>query len=80
MVHGTYLRVPSIARAVTEHVHLLTTSPLSLRQASTDVDCARIEQCEWASESVQLGGVGLAVGALGMWASAFHEDGDPLGR
>ncbi|KAM5532007.1 hypothetical protein V8D89_014341 [Ganoderma adspersum] len=34
---------------------------------------------EWASESVQLGGVGSAMGALGMWTGAFHEDGDPLG-
>ncbi|TBU27619.1 hypothetical protein BD311DRAFT_665050 [Dichomitus squalens] len=34
---------------------------------------------EWASEAVQLGGVGSAMGALGMWTGAFHEDGDPLG-
>ncbi|KAI1787250.1 hypothetical protein LXA43DRAFT_926453 [Ganoderma leucocontextum] len=34
---------------------------------------------EWASESVQLGGVGSAIGALGMWTGAFHEDADPLG-
>ncbi|RPD53811.1 hypothetical protein L226DRAFT_516813 [Lentinus tigrinus ALCF2SS1-7] len=34
---------------------------------------------EWASEAVQLGGVGSAMGALGMWTGAFHEDDDPLG-
>ncbi|RDX40069.1 hypothetical protein OH76DRAFT_1413201 [Lentinus brumalis] len=36
-------------------------------------------QDEWASEAVQLGGVGSAMGSLGMWTGAFHEDGDPLG-
>ncbi|KAI0689154.1 hypothetical protein C8T65DRAFT_746314 [Cerioporus squamosus] len=36
-------------------------------------------QDEWASEAVQLGGVGSAMGSLGMWTGAFHEDEDPLG-
>ncbi|KAL1938004.1 hypothetical protein VTO73DRAFT_12015 [Trametes versicolor] len=34
---------------------------------------------QWASELVQLGGVGSAMGALGMWTGADHEDDDPLG-
>ena len=33
----------------------------------------------WASEAVQLGGVGSALGSLGMWTGAYHEDGDPIG-
>lgn len=35
---------------------------------------------QWASELVQLGGVGSAMGALGMWTGAHHEDDDPLGQ
>ena len=50
---------------------------LLLRQTST---APGSNEDEWASESVQLGGVGSAMGALGMWTGAFHEDGDPLGR
>ncbi|KAI0706694.1 hypothetical protein C8Q76DRAFT_629597, partial [Earliella scabrosa] len=34
---------------------------------------------EWASEAVQLGGVGSAMGSIGMWTGAQLEDGDPLG-
>ncbi|KAI0357274.1 hypothetical protein OH77DRAFT_1399499 [Trametes cingulata] len=34
---------------------------------------------EWASEAVQLGGVGSAAGALGMWTGAGHDEDDPLG-
>ncbi|KAI0739991.1 hypothetical protein C8Q80DRAFT_1357624 [Daedaleopsis nitida] len=36
-------------------------------------------QDEWASEAVQLGGVGSAMGSLGMWTGAFHEEEDPIG-
>lgn len=35
---------------------------------------------EWSSELVQLGGVGSAMGALGMWTGAQHEEDDPLGQ
>jgi len=34
---------------------------------------------EWASEGVQLGGRGSAMGVIGMWTSAAHESSDPLG-
>jgi hypothetical protein len=34
---------------------------------------------EWASEGVQLGGVGSALGILGLWTGADHERTDPLG-
>ncbi|EIW53092.1 uncharacterized protein TRAVEDRAFT_135500 [Trametes versicolor FP-101664 SS1] len=34
---------------------------------------------QWASESVQLGGVGSAMGMLGMWTGARHEEDDPVG-
>ncbi|KAF9230200.1 hypothetical protein BU15DRAFT_83924 [Melanogaster broomeanus] len=34
---------------------------------------------EWSSEAVQIGGVGSAVGLLGMWTGAEHERADPLG-
>ncbi|KAH9938897.1 uncharacterized protein BXZ73DRAFT_76390 [Epithele typhae] len=34
---------------------------------------------EWASEAVQLGPVGSAMGALGLWTGAQHDDEDPLG-
>lgn len=35
---------------------------------------------EWSSEAVQLGGVGSAMGSLGMWTGALHEEDDPLGQ
>lgn len=34
---------------------------------------------EWSSEAVQVGGIGSAVGLLGMWTGATHERADPLG-
>ncbi|EIW53100.1 uncharacterized protein TRAVEDRAFT_53514 [Trametes versicolor FP-101664 SS1] len=34
---------------------------------------------EWASEAIQLGGVGSAMGMLGMWTGARHEEEDPIG-
>jgi hypothetical protein len=34
---------------------------------------------EWASEGVQLGGRGSAMGVIGMWTGADHEPSDPLG-
>ncbi|KAG8215867.1 hypothetical protein J3R82DRAFT_7824 [Butyriboletus roseoflavus] len=34
---------------------------------------------EWSSEAVQVGGIGSAVGVLGMWTGAGHERADPLG-
>ncbi|KAI0247378.1 hypothetical protein BJV78DRAFT_1133446, partial [Lactifluus subvellereus] len=34
---------------------------------------------EWASEGVQLGGRGSAMGVIGMWTGADHERRDPLG-
>ncbi|KAI0325607.1 hypothetical protein GY45DRAFT_1330084 [Cubamyces sp. BRFM 1775] len=34
---------------------------------------------EWASEAIQLGGVGSRMGSLGMWTGVGHEDDDPLG-
>ncbi|KAI0368215.1 hypothetical protein BV20DRAFT_948678, partial [Pilatotrama ljubarskyi] len=34
---------------------------------------------EWVSESIQLGGVGSAMGSLGMWTGATHDEDDPLG-
>ncbi|KAI0820849.1 hypothetical protein BC628DRAFT_1394472 [Trametes gibbosa] len=33
----------------------------------------------WASEAVQLGGVGSAMGSLGLWTGGQHEEEDPLG-
>jgi hypothetical protein len=36
-------------------------------------------QGEWASEGVQLGGRGSAMGVIGMWTGAEHEPSDPLG-
>lgn len=35
---------------------------------------------EWSSEAVQVGGIGSAVGVLGMWTGAGHERADPLGE
>ncbi|KAI9062526.1 hypothetical protein FKP32DRAFT_800490 [Trametes sanguinea] len=34
---------------------------------------------QWASEAIQLGGVGSAMGSLGMWTGVNHEPDDPLG-
>lgn len=34
---------------------------------------------EWATEGVQLGGRGSAMGVIGMWTGAEHERSDPLG-
>ncbi|TCD61863.1 hypothetical protein EIP91_007812 [Steccherinum ochraceum] len=34
---------------------------------------------QWASEGVQLGGIGSTAGIIGMWTGANHEDGDPIG-
>ncbi|KAI9462090.1 hypothetical protein HD554DRAFT_2128154 [Boletus coccyginus] len=34
---------------------------------------------EWSSEAVQVGGIGSAVGLLGVWTGAEHESADPLG-
>ncbi|KAH9979379.1 hypothetical protein BGW80DRAFT_1164495 [Lactifluus volemus] len=34
---------------------------------------------KWASEGVQLGGRGSAMGVIGMWTGAEHEPDDPLG-
>jgi hypothetical protein len=36
-------------------------------------------QGQWASEGVQLGGRGSAMGVIGMWTGAEHEPSDPLG-
>lgn len=38
------------------------------------------EDAEWSTEGVQVGGVGSAVGVLGLWTGAEHERTDPLGR
>ena len=35
---------------------------------------------EWATEGVQLGGRGSAMGVIGMWTGAEHERSDPLGE
>ncbi|KAI0942299.1 hypothetical protein AcW1_002963 [Taiwanofungus camphoratus] len=43
---------------------------------SSDED---LERDQWASEGIQIGGVGSAMGVLGMWTGAFHESADPLG-
>ncbi|KAI0667160.1 hypothetical protein C8Q78DRAFT_1054166 [Trametes maxima] len=37
------------------------------------------EDVEWASEAIQLGGVGSAMGTIGMWTGANHEEDDPVG-
>ena len=34
---------------------------------------------EWSSEAVQLGGVGSAMGSIGLWTGANHEPDDPIG-
>ncbi|KAF8836870.1 hypothetical protein BDN67DRAFT_957436 [Paxillus ammoniavirescens] len=34
---------------------------------------------EWSSEAVQIGGVGSALGLLGIWTGARHQRADPLG-
>ncbi|KAI9507220.1 hypothetical protein F5148DRAFT_1206976 [Russula earlei] len=36
-------------------------------------------QVQWSSEGVQLGGLGSAMGVIGMWTGAEHELSDPLG-
>ncbi|KAI9448948.1 hypothetical protein F5148DRAFT_1249066 [Russula earlei] len=36
-------------------------------------------QGQWSSEGVQLGGLGSAMGVIGMWTGAEHELSDPLG-
>jgi len=36
-------------------------------------------QGQWASEGVQLGGRGSAMGVIGLWTGAEHELSDPLG-
>jgi hypothetical protein len=35
---------------------------------------------EWASESVQIGSVGSAIGFIGIWTGADHERRDPIGK
>ncbi|KAI0641604.1 hypothetical protein C8Q79DRAFT_988118 [Trametes meyenii] len=37
------------------------------------------EDVEWASEAIQLGGIGSAMGHIGMWTGANHEEDDPVG-
>jgi hypothetical protein len=34
---------------------------------------------EWSTEGVQIGGVGSALGVVGLWTGADHERTDPLG-
>jgi hypothetical protein len=34
---------------------------------------------EWSTEGVQIGGVGSALGVIGLWTGADHERTDPLG-
>ncbi|KIK55583.1 hypothetical protein GYMLUDRAFT_47798 [Collybiopsis luxurians FD-317 M1] len=34
---------------------------------------------EWVMEGVQVGGIGSAMGVVGMWTGAGHERGDPIG-
>ncbi|KAF5392707.1 hypothetical protein D9757_000978 [Collybiopsis confluens] len=34
---------------------------------------------EWVMEGVQVGGIGSAMGVIGMWTGASHERGDPIG-
>ncbi|EJD55241.1 hypothetical protein AURDEDRAFT_179023 [Auricularia subglabra TFB-10046 SS5] len=34
---------------------------------------------QWGSEGIQIGGVGSAIGVLGIWTGVNHEDGDPAG-
>ncbi len=58
------------------HIWLIICGTTVYAQTSTAPNSM---QDEWASEAVQLGGVGSAMGSLGMWTGAFHEDGDPLG-
>ncbi|KAL1942277.1 hypothetical protein VTO73DRAFT_6341 [Trametes versicolor] len=43
----------------------------------SSVESAEVD--EWVSEGVQVGGVGSAMGFLGMWTGAQHERMDPLG-
>jgi hypothetical protein len=48
---------------------------LTCRQTSSRED----GDGEWASEGVQLGGRGSAMGVIGLWTGADHEPSDPLG-
>jgi hypothetical protein len=34
---------------------------------------------EWSTEGVQIGGVGSALGVIGLWTGAEHQRTDPLG-
>ncbi|KAG6836663.1 hypothetical protein H0H93_005210 [Arthromyces matolae] len=34
---------------------------------------------EWSTEGIQIGGIGSALGMLGMWTGADHASTDPLG-
>ncbi|KAI0631873.1 hypothetical protein C8Q77DRAFT_169204 [Trametes polyzona] len=49
----------------------------SVRWSITSMDEENADD-QWASEAVQLGGVGSAMGALGMWTGVRHEVDDPL--
>jgi len=41
--------------------------------------CANGSPGEWSTEGVQIGGVGSALGVVGLWTGADHERTDPLG-
>jgi len=36
-------------------------------------------QLQWSSEGIQLGAVGSAMGVIGTWTGAHHDEGDPAG-
>ncbi|KAI0759544.1 hypothetical protein BD413DRAFT_596809 [Trametes elegans] len=50
----------------------------NVRWSITNLDEDNVDD-EWVSEAIQLGGVGSAMGSLGMWTGARHEEDDPLG-
>lgn len=37
------------------------------------------EEKQWATEGVQIGGIGSMAGILGTWTGAYHEPDDPIG-
>ncbi|CDO69777.1 hypothetical protein BN946_scf184766.g22 [Trametes cinnabarina] len=50
----------------------------NVRWSITSMDEDNSED-QWASEAIQLGGIGSAMGSLGMWTGVNHEQDDPLG-
>ncbi|OCH84484.1 hypothetical protein OBBRIDRAFT_821884 [Obba rivulosa] len=51
----------------------------SVRWSIFSSEAGDLDQWQWSSEAVQLGGVGSSMGMLGLWTGASHDDMDPIG-